>query len=64
MAPLGVINSQRPLVRHISQPLTAPLEKLYGALMFLGRLARIECAQVAALAGLRVYLARVEPIFA
>ena len=33
-----------------------------GALMFLGSLARVECAQVAALAGLRVFLARVEPI--
>jgi len=32
--------------------------------MFLGRLARIECAQVPAPACPRVFLARVEPIFA
>jgi hypothetical protein len=51
-------------VRPTSQRLTVPLEKLHGALMFLSLLARIECAQVAALAGLRVFLTRVEPILA
>ena len=54
----------RTKLRPTSQWLALSLEKLHGALMFLGLLARIECAQVAALAGLRVFLARVKPILA
>jgi len=42
---------------------SVPLEVLHGALVLLGGLARLERAEVAALAGLRILLARVEPIF-
>ena len=41
-----------------------PLEILHLALVALGRGAGIESAEIAALAGLRVCLARVEPVFA
>ena len=51
-------------VRPTSQGLTAALEKLHGALMFLGLLTSVERAQIAALAGLRVFLERVEPVLA
>jgi hypothetical protein len=44
--------------------LCAALEKLHGALMFLGLLTRVERAKIAALAGLLVFLERVEPILA
>src|SRR4051794_23734311 len=40
------------------------LEILHLALMFLGRSAAPERAEVAALAGLGIHLARIEPIFA
>ena len=44
--------------------LAATLEKLDCALMFLGLLTSVERAQIAALAGLRVFPARVEPVLA
>jgi hypothetical protein len=44
--------------------LSSALEKLHGALMFLSLLTLVKRAQIAALAGLRVFLARVEPILA
>lgn len=37
-----------------------PFEILYGALVFLRRRARIESAEIAAPAGLRIFLARIE----
>ena len=41
-----------------------PLEELHGFLMLLRRRARLERAEVAALAGLGIFLARIEPVFA
>jgi hypothetical protein len=41
-----------------------PLEILYLALVLLGRGARLEGAEIAPLAGLRIYLARIEPVLA
>src|ERR1043165_5992230 len=41
-----------------------PLEVLHGPLVLLRRLARLERAEMAALAGLRILFARVEPVFA
>ena len=40
------------------------LEKLHGALVFLRRRARIERAEITPPAGLWIYLARIEPVFA
>ncbi len=40
------------------------LEKLHGALVFLCRLLAVEGAEVAPLAGLWIFLARIKPIFA
>jgi hypothetical protein len=44
--------------------LSATLEKLHGALMFLSRFACVERAQIATLARLGVFLARIQPILA
>src|SRR6516225_9281090 len=44
--------------------LMAMLEKLDGTLVFLGGLSGRESAQVAALAGASILLARIQPIFA
>ena len=41
-----------------------PLEELHGFLMLLCRRARLERAEVTALAGLGIFLARIEPVFA
>jgi hypothetical protein len=41
-----------------------PLEKLYGPLVTFGRRARAKGAEVAALAGSRIFLARLETILA
>ena len=41
-----------------------PLEILHRAFVLFGRRARLEGAEIAALAGLRVRLARIEPVFA
>jgi hypothetical protein len=41
-----------------------PFEILHGALVLLRRGARIEGAEIAAPAGLRILLARIEPVFA
>ena len=41
-----------------------PLEVLHGALVLLRRRARFERAEVAALAGLRIDPAGIEPVFA
>lgn len=40
------------------------LEELHGALVFLRRCARLEGAEVAALAAFRIFLARVEAVLA
>ena len=42
--------------------LASPLEILDGALVTLGGLTRVEGAQVAALAGLRIFLTRIQTI--
>jgi hypothetical protein len=39
------------------------LEELHGALMFLGCLARAKGTQVSSLAGLLIFLSRIQPIF-
>jgi hypothetical protein len=41
-----------------------PLEKLYGALVLLRRGGATERAEITPPAGLRIFLARIEPIFA
>jgi hypothetical protein len=41
-----------------------PLEILHGAFVLFRSLARFEGAEVAALAGLRIYLPGIEPVFA
>jgi hypothetical protein len=41
-----------------------PLEILHGALVFFCRRARLEGAEVAALAGFRIYFSGIEPVFA
>jgi hypothetical protein len=43
--------------------ISVTFEELHRALVLLGSLARLERAQIAALAGLRILLPRVQPVF-
>src|ERR1700686_406027 len=51
--------AQRPLTTELF-----PLEKLHGALVFLCGFERVECAEISALAGFGILLARVKTILA
>lgn len=47
-----------------AEPSAFMLEELYGALVPFGLPARVECPQVFSLAGLRIFLSRIEPVLA
>jgi hypothetical protein len=58
----GALSELCSLVNSVAKSSVA-LEILHGALVFFGLLARVEGPQIATFTGLRIYLARIEPVF-
>jgi hypothetical protein len=57
-------HSRDPLSIAPAKPTLVPLEILHGALVLFGGRARLEGAKIATLAGFRIHLSGIEPIFA
>ena len=47
----------------VNRLLTLALKELHGTLVFFGCLERAECSQIPALAGFRIFLSGIKPVF-